>query len=134
FDVNAKNIGSKAGAALNLFNDKGVLLASNNGFDGGDPLLHFQIPARGRYHIRVTDEMAAGSKEHFYRLSMGSFPEVVGCYPLSVPANQESEVELVGFNLPASHKVKVKAGANGEADVPVNPEQYRSRKAFNVFI
>ncbi|EEF60701.1 PPC domain-containing protein [Pedosphaera parvula] len=132
FDVNAKSIGSKAGAALNLFNDKGVLLASNNGFDGGDPLLHFQIPARGRYHIRVTDEMATGSKEHFYRLSMGSFPEVVGCYPLSVPANQESEVELTGFNLPPSHKVRVKAGASGEVEVPVSPEQYRSRKSFKV--
>ncbi|MDB6126014.1 MAG: translocation protein TolB [Pedosphaera sp.] len=133
-DVAAKSIGSKANAALNLFDEKGVLLASNNGFDGGDPLLNFKIPATGRYHVRITDEMAAGSKDHFYRLSMGSFAEVVSCYPLSVPANQESEVELTGFNLPPASKVRVKAGANGEVEVPVNAEQYRSRKTLKVLV
>ena len=134
FDVAAKSIGSKAGAALNLFNEQGVLLASNNGFDAGDPLLDFKVPATGKYHVRITDVMAAGSKDHFYRLSMGAFAEVVGCHPLGVPANQESEVELVGFNLPQSSKVRVKAGADGEAEVPVNPELYRSRKPLKVLV
>ena len=65
---------------------------------------------------------------------MGTFAEVVGCYPLSVPANQESEVELVGFNLPPASKVRVKAGASGEVEVPVNPEKYRSRKTLKVLV
>jgi len=29
---------------------------------------------------------------------------VTGCYPLGVPASAESEIELVGYNLPAEHK------------------------------
>jgi hypothetical protein len=134
FDLAAKSIGSKANAALNLFNEQGVLLASNNGFDAGDPLLDFKVPATGRYHVRITDGMAAGSKDHFYRLSMGSFAEVVGCYPLSVPANQESEVNLVGFNLPDLSRSHVKAGVSGEAEVAVDPELYRSRKPLKVLV
>lgn len=134
FDVSARSIDSKANPSLTLFDEKGVLLASNTGFDGGDPLLHFKVPAPGRYRVSVSDNMATGSKDHFYRLSMGTFAEVVGCYPLSVPANQESEVELIGYNLPSGNKVRVKAGMNGEVEVPVNPEHYRSRRTIKVLV
>ena len=134
FDVAGKSIGSKVKAMVSLFNEHGVLLASDSGFDGGDPLLNFIIPANGRYHVRVTDEMAGGSREHFYRLSMGAFAEVVGCYPLSVTANAESDVELVGFNLPSGSKSHVKAGASGEAEVPVNLEKFRSRRTLKVLV
>ena len=101
FDLAGNSIGSKIKALLTLFDEHGALLASDNGFDGGDPLMNFKVPATGRYRLRISDEMAAGSHEHFYRLSMGSFAEVVGCYPLSIAANKESDVELVGFNLPS---------------------------------
>jgi hypothetical protein len=134
FDLAAKTIGSKANAVLSLFDPKGVLLASNNGFDGGDPLLNFKIPAAGRYRVRISEEMAAGSKEHFYRLSLGTFAEVVACYPLSVAANQESEVELIGFNLPPQSKARVKAGESGEVEVPVNLEKFRSRRPLKVLV
>jgi hypothetical protein len=43
-------------------------------------------------------------------------------------------VELVGFNLPAAHTIKVKAGANGEVEVAVDPEKYRSRKPLKVLV
>src|SRR5439155_1045176 len=76
-DLAAKSIGSKAGVMLTFFDFNGALLASNNGFDGGDPLLNFRIPTTGRYRVRISEKMDAGSKEHYYRLSLGSFPVVV---------------------------------------------------------
>ncbi len=134
FDLAGKSIGSKIGAVLTLFDEKGTWLASNNGFDGGDPLLDFKVPAAGHYRLRIGDEMAGGSHEHFYRLSAGAFAEVVGCYPLSVAANKESSVELIGFNLPPQTRSLVKAGTGGEADVPVDPEKFRSRRALKVLV
>jgi hypothetical protein len=134
FDLAGQSIGSKIKAVLTLFDEKGAWLASNNGFDGGDPLLDFKVPASGRYRLRISDEMAGGSHEHFYRLSAGVFAEVVGCYPLSVAAKKESSVELVGYNLPPQSKVLVKAGADGEADVPVDAEKFRSRRALKVLV
>lgn len=134
FDLAGKSIGSKVNAVLTLYDKTGALLASDNGFDGGDPLLDFKIPATGRYRVRVSDEMAGGSHEHFYRLSMGTFAEAVGCYPMGVPANRESEVELIGYNLPPGSTAKVKAGASGEADVPLDPEKFRSRRTLKVLI
>jgi hypothetical protein len=132
FDLHARDLGSKANAALSLFDDSGVLLASNNGFDGGDPLLVFKMPASGRYRIHVNDNMAAGSHEHYYRLSLGEFPEVVGCYPLSVAANSKADVELIGYNLPPGSNAHVKTGKDGEAEVPVDTEKFRSRRSLKV--
>jgi len=133
-DLEAKSIGSKASAMLTLFDDKGTWLASNNGFDGGDPLLNFRIPASGHYRVRISDKMDAGSKDHFYRLSIGSFPVVVGCFPLGVPAEKETEVELLGLNLPPKSAVRLKAGAKGEMEVPIDPEKFRSRRVFKVVV
>ena len=134
FDVAAKSIGSPANAMLTLFDDQNSLVASNNGLEGGDPLLTVKIPRTGRYRIQIGEKMDAGSKAHFYRLSVGSFPVVVGCFPLGVPAHKDSQVQLVGFNLPAHSVSVVKAGAAGEAEVAVDPEKFRARRAFKVVV
>jgi hypothetical protein len=133
-DVAAKSIGSKANAMLTLFDEKGALLASNNGFDAGDPLLDFQIPATGRYRVRIGDRSDGGSKDHFYRLSIGAFPIVVSCFPLGVPAHKESSVELIGFNLPPATQVHIKAGAGGEMEVPIDLEKFRVRRVVKVVV
>ena len=133
-DLAAKTIGSKANVMLSLLDQNGALVASNNGFDGGDPLLNFKIPATGRYRVRIAEKMDAGSKEHFYRLSIGTFPVVVGVFPLGVPAKQETRVELVGYNLPKDATALVKAGEKGEMEVPIDPDRFRSRRAFKVVV
>ena len=132
FDLAAKSIGSKAGVTLTLFDSNGALLASNNGFDGGDPLLNFRIPATGRYRVRISEKMDAGSKDHYYRLSLGTFPVVVACFPLGVPADRESDVQLIGFNLPLKSVAHIKAGASGEMEVPIDPEKFRTRRTLKV--
>ncbi len=134
FDFAAKSIGSKAKALLALFDANGNLLANNNGFDGGDPLLVHKFAANGKYRIRISEETLGGSPEHFYKLSIGEFPEVVGIFPLSVAANSNAEVEMVGYNIPSKNKVKVKAEKSGEMDVVVDLEKFHSRKAFKVLV
>ncbi|MEO7297644.1 MAG: hypothetical protein ABI042_03595, partial [Verrucomicrobiota bacterium] len=134
FDFAAKSIGSKANAMLSLFDAEGKVLASNNGFDGGDPLLVHKFLASGNYRVRISDETLGGSADHFYRLSIGEFPEVIGFFPPSVTTNSNAEVELVGYNLPPNSRVKFKAEKAGEADVPVDPEKFHSRKTFKVLL
>ncbi len=134
FDVAARSIGSPANVVLTLFDDANNLVASNNGLEGGDPLLSVKAPRTGRYRMQIGEKMDAGSKGHFYRLSIGSFPVVVGCFPLGVPANQESQVQLIGFNLPSRATGIVKAGAAGEIEVPIDPEKFRSRRPLKVIV
>ena len=74
------------------------------------------------------------SPDHFYRLSIGEFPYVTGVYPLSVSTNAETEVELVGFNLPADRKVKIKPEKPGELEVPIDLEKFRNRGTLKVLV
>jgi hypothetical protein len=134
FDVAAKSIGSKAGVMLSLFDASGALVAANAGFDGGDPLMGFKVPISGNYRLRIGERTDSGSKEHFYRVSIGSFPVVVGAYPLAIPSKRESTLELIGVNLPAGTTRKITAEAAGEVEVPVDPEQMRSRRPLKVLV
>ena len=68
------------------------------------------------------------------RVSVGELPVVTGVFPLAVPADKETEVQLAGENLPPGASAKVKAGAMGEAVVPVNAEKFRARKEFKVLV
>jgi hypothetical protein len=72
--------------------------------------------------------------DHFYRLSIGEFPYVTGVYPLSISTNAEMEVELLGFNLPGAHKVKIKPEKPGEMEVPIDLEKFRNRRALKVLV
>ncbi|MEO6034735.1 MAG: hypothetical protein ABIQ35_05730 [Verrucomicrobiota bacterium] len=134
FDFAAKSIGSKANAMLSLFDAKGNLLASNNDFDEGDPLLSYKFVHAGIYRMHISDETLGGSDDHFYRLSVGEFPEVVGIFPLSVTTNAEAEVELVGLNLPPNSRAKFKADKPGEVEIPLNLEKFHARKTFKVLV
>src|SRR5207253_1084895 len=114
FEPDSRSVGSKADAVLSLVDRDGHVLASSNDFDStGDPLIGYKFKAAGHYAVVVSDLQMGGSNEHFYRLTAGELPFVTGSYPLSVPANVESEVELIGFNLPPESRVKVKATAKG---------------------
>jgi len=134
-ELAVKTIGSKlANGALTLIDERGTALAADNGFDSGDRFLAHTIPADGRYTARVADQMLGASKDHFYRLSIGALPCVTGVFPVSVGTNAETDVELIGFNLPANARVRLKSGGAGEMDVTIDTEQFRPQRAFKAVV
>jgi WD40 repeat protein len=132
FDLAAKSLGSKANAVITLTDTHGKVLASNNDYDGVDPLIAWNIPADGSYCLRVSDLMLGASADHFYRLSIGALPVVTGCYPISAQTNIETEVQLAGFNLPDKTTVKVTPAKPGDIEVPIDPDKFRPRRAFKL--
>jgi len=134
-DAAAKRIGSKADLTLTLSDASGRLVASNIEFEGeSDPLIVATLPADGKYLLTVTDLQLGASAEHFYRLSVGDLPVVTGIYPLAIPADRESELRLVGANLPADAALTLKVGAPGETAVPVDAARFRVRRALKVLV
>jgi hypothetical protein len=131
-DLQAKGFGSKANAVLTLLDDSAKVIASNNDYDGIDPLLAHTFKEDGRYTVRVSELTLAGSDDHFYRLSLGQLPYVTGCFPLSVAVGKETEVSLIGFNLPENATVKVAPEKAGDTDLSLDVETFRTRKAFKV--
>ncbi len=132
-DLAAKRVESKALAPrLEILDAERKLLAANNGLESGsDPFIAFTAPRDGTYTVRVLEITLEGSPEHAYRLTVGALPYVTGWWPLSVPANAESQVHLVGHNL-KTETVAVKAGADGEVTLPLDTDAYRSRVNMRV--
>jgi hypothetical protein len=136
FDVACKAIGSKADAVLALADAQGRVLATNNTFDStGDPFIAHSFTADGRYTISVSDLQMTGSGEHFYRLSAGELPFVTAHFPLSIRANTDSNVILVGHNLKHEQRTAfVKAGGPGEMTLPIDAAKVRSRREFKLAV
>jgi hypothetical protein len=137
FDCQAKAIGSKADAVLNLVDAGGRVIATNNNFDGGDPFIAHKFAAGGRHAIIVGDIQSGGGPENFYSLTIGELPFVVGVFPPGVAANAESAVELIGHNLPGdpdARKVRVRAGATGVMPLKIDAAKYRTRGALSVAV
>ena len=97
----AKAIGSKAATVLTLSDADGKVLASSTGTDQrGDPLLYHQFRNAGGSAFASRSFGLGASPEHYYRLSVGAFPFVTGFFPLSVPVDTDSTIELIGYNCP----------------------------------
>ena len=135
FDLAVKSLGSKMASPLvTLLDARGAVRASAGGFDGADQFLAFKIPATGPYTARVADQMLGASKDHFYRLSVGTLPFVTGIFPLGAGTNTEAKVQLFGVNLPLNATVRVKTTGAGEVDVAIDPEKFRARRAFKLLV
>ena len=134
-DVAAQRLASKADVVLTVADAAGNVLATVNDTDGHpDPLLAFTAPADGTYTARVTDLQLGSSAEHFYRLSVGEFGVVTGAFPLAVPANAETQVKLIGHNLPPGASVTVKAAGEGETPLPLDPTRFRARGDLKLLV
>ncbi|HEV3006468.1 MAG TPA: hypothetical protein VGX78_18505, partial [Pirellulales bacterium] len=132
-ELSAKRLGSALNGVLTLLDPAGEVVAGNNDFDGQeDPLVAYTIPADGKYTIRISDLALTGSDKHFYRLSLGELPFVTACYPIGVPANQETEVELVGYNVPPGMRVKVPSGPPGDRPLPIDTNRFRVSRPLSV--
>jgi WD40 repeat protein len=134
FDLAAQSIGSKLKANLTLLDAGGTTLATQREFDDGDPLLAWSFTSDGTYRIRVADETANGSPDHFYSLSMGQLPTVTAVYPPSLATNTNADVQLIGYNLAGMDKIRVQPAKAGELEVPLDPEKYRARRRFKVLV
>jgi len=128
-----QSIGSKLKGDLTLLDANGAALASQGEFDGGDPLLAWRFTSDGIYKIRVADDTANGSPDHFYSLSMGQLPVVTGVFPPSLATNAEAQVQLIGYNLAD----RIKSACNrsrrriGSA---LDAEKYRARRRFKILV
>jgi WD40 repeat protein len=132
FDVQARELGSKANLSLELLDAGGRTIASNDDYAGHeDPFLAHTFATAGRFKIRVTEQTWQGSAEdHFYRLTAGSLPFITGLFPLALPSNRSSRVQLLGHNLASDGVLEVTTGDAGELGLPETVSRVRSRREW----
>jgi hypothetical protein len=96
--ISAASLGSRLDPVMEVFDVNGKRLMTN--LDSSDrSVLGLKIPADGSFVVRISDFQKGGSIRHFYRLTLGEFPYLVGRYPLGLRAGTIGHFQVWGFNL-----------------------------------
>jgi hypothetical protein len=90
-------------ATLTLVDGKGNELAYDDDYRfNPDPVIFFKVPQGGEYAIEIKDAIYRGREDFVYRIAVGELPFVTDIFPLGGPAGAQTDVEVVGWNLPAT--------------------------------
>jgi hypothetical protein len=102
---------------LTLRDGAGTVLASNDNFFAGDPLLHFRFQAAGEYYLEIRDVRYGGDPNWQYCVEISDRPFVTNVYPSRVTPGREARLQLVGYNLPPDAAATLRL----PADTPDGP-------------
>jgi hypothetical protein len=86
---------------LTLRNSAGTVLASNDNYFFGDPLLHYRFPTAGEYYLEIRDTRYGGNPYWQYSIEINDRPFVTCVHPLRVTPGRATRLRLIGHNLPA---------------------------------
>jgi hypothetical protein len=102
---------------LTLRNAVGTVLASNDNYFAGDPLLYHRFAAAGEYYLEIRDTRYGGNPYWQYCIEINDRPFVVNTFPSRVTPGKPTRLRLVGHNLPAN----ATATLTLPADTPEGP-------------
>jgi hypothetical protein len=97
---------------LTLRNSIGTVLAENDNFFFGDPLLHYRFAAEGDYFLQVRDTRYGGNPNWQYCIEIHDRPFVTNAFPPRVTPGVATRLRLVGHNLPAEPTATVTVPAD----------------------
>ena len=86
---------------LTIRNSNGTVLALNDNYFYGDPLLHYRFAAAGEYALEIRDARYQGNVDWQYSIEAHDRPFVTNISPARITPGVATRVTLVGFNLPA---------------------------------
>jgi hypothetical protein len=96
---------------LSLRNASGTVLASDDNYFFGDPLLHYRFATEGDYYLEVRDTRYGGNPNWQYAIEIHDRPFVTNVHPARVTPGVANRLRPVGHNLPL----------NAEATVTIPP-------------
>ena len=86
---------------LTLRNSAGTVLAVNDNYFFGDPLLVYRFPIAGDYFLEIRDVRYLGNVNWHYCIEINDRPFVTGIFPSRVLPGKATKVQLIGHHLPA---------------------------------
>ena len=87
-------------ATVSLYNEQGDEIAYADDYHfKPDPVLCYKIPKSGNYELSIRDAIYRGREDFVYRILVGEFPYVTYIYPMGGTKDQDTVVEIAGWNL-----------------------------------
>ncbi len=108
FQTVARSVNSQVDAVLRLIDSQGHVVSESNAFDGGrDPVLAHRFSDGGTYTLSIEDAEHRGGRNFHYRIHAGALPYITEVFPLGVQRGTAAEIDVKGFNLGKTQKVRV---------------------------
>jgi len=85
---------------ITVRNASGAVLAVNDNYFFGDPLLHYRFTKTGDYYLEIRDARYSGNPYWEYCIEATDRPFVTNVYPSRVSPGVPARLHLVGYNLP----------------------------------
>lgn len=91
FTIYARRLGSPLDSVIDIYNEKGGKLATNDDSGGPDSYLRWKAPADGDYFVAVRDQLARGGPNYVYRLEVTAIePKLTAWLPeMTINQNQD---------------------------------------------
>jgi hypothetical protein len=86
---------------LTLKNATGTVLAANDNYFAGDPLLHYRFATAGEYYLEIRDARYGGNPDWVYSIEINDRPFITNVFPSRVTPGTTTRLRLAGYNLPA---------------------------------
>lgn len=111
----AGRLGSPMDAVLQVVSPEGSVLAQNDDDVGSDPRIIFEVPASGRYIVRLfafpskpdSSIRFAGGGDYVYRLTLTTGGFLDYAFPLAVGPKGPATLEAIGWNIPRAGALPV---------------------------
>ncbi len=95
------SIDSKLPAFVQVYSSSGSYLGGNRSYANNDALVDVTLPDDGEYFVRVCSfSYTLGGIDYFYRLTVSAAPWIDAVFPPVVEAGKDTQVTLIGRNLP----------------------------------
>lgn len=111
--LRGRNLGGFLDTSLELRDEHGKVVAGAADTLGLDPVLTYDVPAAGRFTLRVSSLGYQGSASAVYRLTVGEVPYPTALYPPGGRRGERVEVAVTGPNVPAGTHRTVSIGDSG---------------------
>jgi hypothetical protein len=124
FEVEARRCGSAIDPVLELFDEKGKLVARNEDSPGigVDARLDYTFPHEGNYYIEVHDARFSKQEQNFYRLMIGFYNYAESVFPMGGRRGQSLQLEFVSKAGPVRTTVNLPAkGDYAAVSMPGSP-------------
>lgn len=85
---------------LTLRNAQGMVLAANDNYFAGDPLLSYAFSRSGEYYLEIRDSRYGGNPAWVYAIEINDRPFVTNVYPSRLTPGVPTRLQLMGFRIP----------------------------------
>ena len=122
FTVFARRLGSSLDSVIDIYNEKGGKLATNDDSGSPDSYLRWKAPADGDYYVAVRDQLARGGANYVYRLEVTNIePKLTAWLPeMTINQNQDRRAISVPKGNRYASLVRIKRADIG-GDVQLEP-------------